>query len=330
MDILKKKKKNNNGMMPNTSLKKTWVYIGVGLAVFILIAVGGLLLWKNWKSSPKSDSDDKEAEDINPEEIPPEIISHRKKDWTNSKTGLWEYKIPKNLPTNISVSRAKDELLEALWQWWGKDKTWDKKKIARTLEKNAQRIDLADKKGNENDPLFNTKFLESIAEKYQPKNIFSNLPPQNKFRESLSEIKGNIHFLRVSFDLKYKSHKKIDWLASLQTKIKGRIDNRTKTQKEADFAKMTNYLEREYNPFIRRHLNQFPFLNNLKELNQWVHTLTKKEAVANKIIFARFYLGWNMKKKVISPAQGGIEKRSFGDLKNEKFGLEPIALNFKL
>ncbi|CAI2165152.1 7714_t:CDS:2 [Funneliformis geosporum] len=111
-------------------------------------------------------------------------------------------------------------------------------------------FDNADKKGNESNPLFETKFLESIVEKYQPKNIFSNLPQQTKFRESILEIESNLHFLRIGFDLKYKGNKKIDWVASLQAKIKSRDKNRTKTQQEEDFTKMTNYLAREHMSFI--------------------------------------------------------------------------------
>jgi hypothetical protein len=310
---------------PKKSTKK-WIYIGAGLAVFILIAAGaGFWLWNRSKSSNKSDSADQKEEDINEEELPTEIKEHRKKNWVNLVTGMNDYSIP-SLPDNISVSRAKDELLEALWQWAGKP--WDKKKIGKTLEKNAQRINLADKKGNEEDPLFGVKLLESVAEKYQ-QNIFSSLPKQKKFEESLSEARTNLHFLRTSFTLKYKSEKKIDWVASLW-EYKKRDKSKTKIQQEKDFAKMTNHLEREINPFIGVHINKFPSLTNLKELNQWTNILARKMAAASRVAFDRFALAEKMGKKILSPAkEEGIVKKTFTKQKNEKFGLEPVVVIFK-
>jgi hypothetical protein len=138
---------------------------------------------------------------------------------------------------------------------------------------------LADKKGNEDDPLFNTKFVKIVAEKYQPKNIFSNPPTQKKFEESIGETENNIGLLREGFNLKYKGNKKIDWLTSFKEYTK-KDKNRTKTQQEEDFGKLTNYLEREYNPFIRSHINWFSSLTSLKELNQWTHILAEKQVIA--------------------------------------------------
>ena len=314
---------------PKKSTKK-WIYIGIGLAILIIIAVGGIFLWKKLKNSNKSDSADQGDEEINEEELPAEIKQHRKTNWIDQATGLSNYQVPlEKLPTNISATQAKDELLEAFWQWGHKDKNWNKKKIERALVKNAQRINLADKKGNEDDPLFETKFLESIVEKYQPKNIFSSLPTQKKFKEVIMESKINLHFLRESFDLKYKSNKKIDWVASLRELAKRKIKNKSKTQQEEDFGKMTGYLEREYNSFVGLHINEFPSLNNLKELNQWAHTLIKREGIASNIIFARFFLGRRMGKKVVSPLRGGWKIETYGNLKNEKFGLEPVVKIFK-
>jgi hypothetical protein len=169
--------------------------------------------------------------------------------------------------------------------------------------------------------------LESIAEKYQPKNIFSNLPKQNKFSEALRETESNIHFLGVSFKLKYQGNKKIDWVASLREENK-RTKHKSKAQQEEDFGKMTGYLEREIKPFTGLHIIKFPSLTNLKELNQWTHTLAKKDAAGNYIAYKRFYLGYEMKKKVLSPALGGIE-RGFVGQKNENFNLKPVALTFK-
>ena len=93
---------------------------------------------------------------------------------------------------------------------------------------------------------------------------------------------------------------------------------------------MTNYLEREHKPFIRLHINKFPSLNNLKELNHWVYTLAKKEAIANRIVFKRYFLGLDINKKVLSPVREGTRTEPFARLKNEKFDLEPFALNYIL
>lgn len=307
--------------------QKKYIYIGIGLVVFILIAVGAFFLWKKLKNSNKSDSADEEDKDINPEEIPTEIKEYRKKDWVDHKSGLSSYEIP-NLPTNISASRAKDELLEALWQWTGK--RWDKKKIERTLVKNAQRINLADKKENKgHDPLFNSKFLERLAEKYQ-QDIFFNRPNQDKFEKEIKETRLSFYFLFANFKLKYKSNKKIDWLASLREFTDSKKDNKTKTQKEEDFEKVISYMEREIKPFVVAHTNKFTSLTSLKELNQWANTLARKNAAASRLAVENWYRAQEIDKKVLSPATEGKTTLRYVNIKNEKFDLFPVVTIYNM
>lgn len=313
---------------PNKENKKKWIYIGVGLVIFIAIAVGAIFLWKRSKIPAKSDSDNEEENAL--EELPKEITEYRNKDWVNKETGINDYKIPKKrLPKNISVARAKDEILEAIWQW--SNKTKKKKEIARILEKNTQRINLADKEEKENqDPLFWAKFMDKVGKKYQ-QDIFFSQPNQEKFGKGIEETRTNFYYLMISFMLKYKNNKKIDWKASLRWFTEGKV-NKTKTEEKEDFEKVVNYVEREaINPFITDKALKFPSLTSLKELNQWTNTMDLKECIGSKLAFDNYFRAQEIGKIVPSPGKKeGQETIRYTNIKNEKFNLNPVVVIFKL
>jgi len=136
------------------------------------------------------------------------------------------------------------------------------------LVKNAQRINLADKKENKGqDPLFAANFLENLSEKYQ-QDIFFNRPDQDKFRKGIDEARTNFYWLYISFLLKYKNNKKIDYPASLRKFTGNKSPIKTKAQQEEDFEKVINQLEIKINSAIADHVNKFPSLTSLKQLNQ--------------------------------------------------------------
>jgi hypothetical protein len=320
--------------MTDTNLKpkkttKKWIYIGVGLAVFILIAAGiGFWFWNKSKSSKnKSDSTDEKDEEDN-QTVDRE--EWKKADWVDPETGLSNYKFPP-LPTNISEAEAKEELLEAIWQWGGKN--WDKKKIERTLEKNNKQINLADKKEiYQQDTFYRLELFKTWSEKYQ-EDIFVNQPDQTKFEKGIDEAESEFLHLIYSLDsrLKLKKNKEIDWLASLKEFTKKKADNKkTKTQKEEELERINNHLEREINPFVIKHVKKFPSLTSLNELNQWVKVLTYQNRAAFNLVLKRWELAKELDKKneIPSLAENTLGKDECS--KNEEFNLIPMFNLYKV
>lgn len=312
--------------MNNTKQKKKkYIYIIIGLALLSLVVGGVIFFWNKSKDKPNSDEED----DANDDNLTVDIKEWKKRDWIDPESGYSTYEIPP-LPANISTEQAKEEVIEAIWRWGGRK--WTKQKLEITLEKNSQRINLADQKEDENDPLSSAKFLENLAEKYQQK-IFFYSPDQDKFDESIREIQLDFFFLLHSFGLEYKGNKEIDWQASLRkftAEQKKRNKRKTKAQKEEDYKKMADHIEREINPFIAEHGKKFAALADLKELDQWTNVLARKMEAAERLICSRWRLAKEIGKKIPPPGKTRTISTNDPRLKNEKFGLQPILTIYKV
>jgi flagellar basal body-associated protein FliL len=152
--------------------KKKIIYIIIGSVILLLVISGTIFyFWKKSKNQNNSSTEDDDED--NEEDFP---ISS---DENSSIMGFTNYKTPYP-PADISEEAAKKEVLKTLHL---RHDSTPPKEIEKILLNVNSKMSKSDREniGKEFDWDF-TKTSEQIATKYQ-KDIFFNVPKQNKFEE---------------------------------------------------------------------------------------------------------------------------------------------------